>query len=162
LLVTVSSTVAVVLALEPTARRDAHRLDDGAAVLVDAGRDLQHAELREHPTLLEGPFVEVAGAAVDVVKSGRYLAGPFDARVLFTSIWSPSSQIKTCVAQSHRERQVGVVHHVAVLTVDRDEVLRSHQLVEGAQLALTGVARGVHRLVSPSGSPRPRRGAGRR
>ena len=42
-----------------------------AAVLVDAGRDLQDAVLGEHPSLLERSFVEVAGAAVDVVETGR-------------------------------------------------------------------------------------------
>jgi hypothetical protein len=41
-----------------------------------------------------------------------------------------------------------VVDHVTVLAVHRDEVARTHELMEGAQLALAGVARSVDRLVA--------------
>ena len=44
--------------------------------------------------------------------------------------------------------QLGVVHHVSILTVHRHEVLRSKQLVECAQLTLTRVAGSVDRLVT--------------
>ena len=54
-------------------------------------------------------------------------------------------------SESHRVRQLGVMDHVAVLAVHRDEVLRSQQLVERAQLALASVTRGVDRLVARSG-----------
>ena len=44
--------------------------------------------------------------------------------------------------------QFGVMNHVPILAVHRDEVLWSQQLVEGAQFALARVARGVDRLVT--------------
>ena len=69
--------------------------------------------------------------------------------VAVTSIWSPSSQIKTCLrTESHRVGELGVMDHVAILPVHRHEVLRAQQLVEGAQFALARVTRGVDRLVA--------------
>ncbi len=115
-----------------------------AGVDVDAGDDDHHALLGQHLAVAEDPVADVADAEpVDVEVAGRDPLHLPHALVGDLHAVAVLAQEDVVVGQAHRPRQGGVVDHVLVLAVHRDEPLGLGDRVVGLELVGLGVAGGV-------------------
>ena len=123
---------------------------------------MHHALLGQHLAVAQHPVADVAHRAVDVEVAGGHRAVAVDPVAVQAHGVPVLAQQDLVGRDPHGAGQAGVVDHVAVLAVDRDERLGPGHRDEGLQLALAGVARSRGPPRRPSGPPRRPGGGARR
>ena len=111
--------------VDPAPGLDHRRAAQGALLAVDRDDDHHHALLGQLLAVAQHAVPDVAHRAVDVDVAGGHLAVAADPLGVQLDHVAVLAQQHLGRVQAHGEREAGVVHHVAVLAVDRDEALRA-------------------------------------